>query len=187
MQQKSNNDTPNLSSPSVGGGQGTIISLLVAAAENNVIGKDNQLPWNLPEDLKYFKNTSWGMTIVMGRKTFESYGKPLPGRKSVVITHSKEWSYPGVDVAHSIDEGLEQAKQNGAKEIFVIGGAEIFKSVLPQAVRIYITRIHHNFDGDAFFPEFSKDEWNVVRSRFFHADEKNKYSMTFEVWERTHL
>src|SRR5215204_5651553 len=102
-----------------------ILSLLVAASENNVIGKDNQLPWHLPNDLKYFKNQTWGMPILMGRKTFESIGKALPGRKSIVITRSGDWKREGVEVVHSIEESVERAKQFGAKEIFVIGGAEI--------------------------------------------------------------
>lgn len=166
-------------------GQRAFLSLLVAAAENNVIGKNNQLPWNLPEDLKYFKNKTWGMVLVMGRKTFESLGKPLPGRKSIVITRDKDWKYENVEVVHSVEDAIEKAKQFGVKEILVLGGAEIFKQVMPQAERIYITRVHHSFEGDAYFPEFSNEDWKLVKSHFFHADEKNKYSLTFEVWERT--
>lgn len=161
-----------------------VLSLLVAAGENNVIGKNNQLPWHLPDDLRYFKNQTWGMPILMGRKTFESIGKPLPGRKSIVITRSDEWKHDAVDVVHTIDGAIEKAKSFGVKEIFVIGGAEIFNSAFAQASRIYLTRIHHSFDGDVYFPEVSAGEWNLVSNRFCHADEKNPYSHSFQVWER---
>ena len=161
-----------------------ILSLLVATDENNVIGKDNKLPWHLPNDLKYFKNQTWAMPILMGRKTFESIGKPLPGRKSIVITRSNEWKHEGVDVVHSVEEATDKAKELGVKEIFVIGGAEIFKTSFDQANRIYLTRIHHKFEGDAFFPSLSK-EWTLVKSRYCEADEKNQYAHTFQVWEKS--
>lgn len=161
-----------------------ILSLLVAADENNVIGKDNQLPWHLPNDLKYFKNQTWGMPILMGRKTFESIGKPLPGRKSIIITRNKSWKHEGVTVVHSTEEAIGKAREFGVKEIFVIGGAEIFTTSFEKAERIYLTRIHHSFEGDAFFPSVDSHEWNLVQNRFCHADEKNKYSHTFQVWER---
>jgi dihydrofolate reductase len=156
----------------------------VAADENNVIGKDNKLPWQLPNDLKYFKNQTWAMPILMGRKTFESIGKPLQGRKSIVITRNADWKHEGVEVVHSIEKAIEKAKGFGVKEIFVIGGAEIFQTAFPQADRIYLTRIHHQFEGDTYFPEVSSNEWNLIQNRFCHADEKNKYSHTFQVWER---
>lgn len=164
--------------------QEVTLSLLVAADENNVIGKDNQLPWHLPQDLRYFKNQTWGMPILMGRKTFESIGKPLPGRKSVVITRNESWKYDDVDVVHTLDEAVMQAKHYGAKEIFVIGGAEIFQTAFPRAQRIYLTRIHHQFDGDVSFPEVPPEEWQLVSERFCSADEKNKFDHTFQVWER---
>ena len=161
-----------------------IVSLLVAASENNVIGKDNKLPWHLPNDLKYFKNQTWGMPVLMGRKTFESIGKPLQGRKSIVITRNKNWQHAGTDVVHSVEEAIDRAKEYGVKEIFVIGGSEIFTTSFDQANRIYLTRVHHQFDGDAFFPEVSSHNWNLVQSHFCHADEKNPYSHTFQLWER---
>jgi dihydrofolate reductase len=161
-----------------------ILSLLVAASENNVIGKDNQLPWHLPNDLKYFKNLTWGMPILMGRKTFESIGKALPGRKSIVITRNSDWQHDGVDVVHSIEEAVAEAESLGVKEIFVVGGADIFKTALPDANRIYLTRIHQDFDGDVYFPELNKTEWVLMSSRFCEADEKNKYDHTYQVWER---
>jgi dihydrofolate reductase len=161
-----------------------ILSLLVAADENNIIGKDNKLPWHLPNDLKYFKNQTWAMPILMGRKTFESIGKPLQGRKSIVVTRNKEWKHDGVEVVHSVAQAIEKAKEFGVKEIFVIGGAEIFQTAFEQANRVYLTRIHHQFDGDAYFPNVSEKGWSLVQSRFCAADEKNKYDHTFQVWER---
>lgn len=161
-----------------------IVSLLVAASENNVIGKDNKLPWHLPNDLKYFKNLTWGMPILMGRKTFDSIGRPLPGRNSIVITHNNDWQHQGVDVVHSIKEAVEKAQSFGVKEIFVIGGAQIFKMSLPSANRIYLTRIHHQFEGDVFFPVISDNEWVLTSERFCAADEKNSYDHTYQIWER---
>ncbi len=175
-------ETKDLSSPT--GGQGAVLSLLLAASENNVIGKDNKLPWHLPNDLKYFKNLTWGLPILMGRKTFDSIGKPLPGRKSIVITRDRNWQHEGVIVVHSIEEAMKKAEESGAKEIFVIGGAEIFNTSLPMANRIYLTRIHHKVDGDVFFPEIAEKEWDLTSSRYCEADEKNPYNHTYQVWER---
>ena|SRR5215210_6496194 len=161
-----------------------IVSLLVAASENNVIGKNNQLPWHLPNDLKYFKNLTWGMPIFMGRKTFDSIGKVLPGRISIVITRNKDWQHQGADVVHSIEEAIQKAEDYGVKEIFVIGGAEIFKTSLPVANRLYLTRIHERFEGDVFFPDISETEWELTSSRYCEADEKNSYNHTYQVWNR---
>jgi dihydrofolate reductase len=160
------------------------ISFLLAASENNVIGKDNKLPWHLPNDLKFFKNTTWGMPVIMGRKTFESFGKPLSGRRNIVITRNKDWKAEGVEIAGSIDEAVELAKQSDVKEIFIIGGGEIFKTYFPKADRIYLTRIHHSFDGDAFFPAIDEKEWQLVKEVKCPADEKNAYPHTFQTWQR---
>lgn len=161
-----------------------ILSLLVAVAENGVIGKDNQLPWHLPNDLKYFKNLTWAMPILMGRKTFESIGKPLPGRKSIVITHNKDWKHEGVEAVHNIEEAIDAAKSFGAKEIFIIGGAQIFASAMPKASRIYLTRIHQVFEGDVFLSPVDEMVWKKVKSTFCAPDEKNAHPHTFEVWEK---
>lgn len=163
------------------------LSLLLAASENNVIGKNNSLPWHLPDDLKYFKNLTWGLPILMGRKTYDSIGKPLPGRKSIVITRNNTWQQEGVDVVHSVDKAIGKASDYGAKEIFVIGGAEIFNTSLPIAGRIYLTRIHHYFEGDIFFPELDKEDWKLASGRFCQKDEKNAYDHTYQVWERKSL
>jgi dihydrofolate reductase len=180
-------DSSNLSSPFRQTGGGHILSFIVAAGENNVIGKDNQLPWHLPSDMKYFKNQTWGMTVIMGRKSLESLGKPLKGRKNIVVTRNKDWQPEGATVAHSIDEAIEMAKETGAREIFIIGGAQVFKTSMPLVHRIYLTRIHHSFEGDAFFPEIPPAEWTLVKSHYYAADEKNQYSHSFEVWERKSL
>ncbi|GAA4327193.1 dihydrofolate reductase [Flaviaesturariibacter amylovorans] len=161
-----------------------ILSLLVAADEANVIGKDNQLPWHLPNDLKYFKNLTWGAPILMGRKTFDSIGKPLPGRYSIVITRNQEWRHDGVEVVHSVEDAIEAAQRHHVNELFLIGGAEIFNSALPQANRIYLTRIHHRFDGDTWFPELPATEWALVKETPAPADDKNPWPHTFQVWER---
>lgn len=161
-----------------------IISLLVAADENNVIGKDNCLPWHLPNDLRYFKNLTWGMPILMGRKTYESIGKVLPGRRSIVITRNMNWKKEGVDVVHSVEEAIEIADGFEVKEIFIIGGAEIFNSSFENADRIYLTRIHHSFEGDVFFKEITEKDWRLAKEHLCRKDEKNPYDHTFQVWER---
>lgn len=161
-----------------------IISLLVAADENNVIGKDNQLPWHLPNDLKYFKNLTWAMPILMGRKTFESIGKALPGRKSIVITRNKNWHQTGVDVVYSIEEAIDVAAATAVKEIFIIGGAEIFNTAFEKADRIYLTRIHYQFEGDVLFPVLDERQWALTKNHHCKKDEKNIYDHSFQVWER---
>ncbi|MBD0376354.1 MAG: dihydrofolate reductase [Flavisolibacter sp.] len=189
MNDSNSNSSSDLSSPirGTGGlrGQGAFsLSLLVAASENNVIGKDNKLPWHLPNDLRYFKNLTWGMPILMGRKTFESIGRALPGRKNIVITRRSDWRGVGVSVVHSIEEAVKMANEDDVKEIFIIGGAEIFNSALPQANCIYLTRIHDYFEGDVFFPPLSTSEWTLTQSHTHSADEKNQYAHTFQVWRR---
>ena len=161
-----------------------IISFIAAVSENNVIGKNNQLPWHLPSDMKYFKNKTWAMPVIMGRKSFEALGKPLDGRTNIVITRQDDWKASGAVVVHSIDQAIVEATKLDAKEIFIIGGAEIFAAALPSADRIYLTRIHQNFDGDAFFPELDITEWKLVSNKDQAADEKNKYAHSFQVWER---
>jgi dihydrofolate reductase len=120
----------------------------------------------------------------MGRKTFESIGKALPGRKSIVITRSNEWQHDDVTVVHSIKAAIDKAKEFGVKEIFVIGGAEIFKTSFADANRIYLTRIHHRFDGDVYFPGLALEEWVLASDRFCEADDKNAYAHSFQIWER---
>jgi len=161
-----------------------VISFIVAASENNVIGKDNKLPWCLPTDMRYFKNVTWGMPVIMGRKSFESLGKALKGRKNIVVTRNRQWQAQGTQVAQSVDEAIRLATQTDAEEIFILGGAEIFRLAWPSADRIYLTRVHGNFDGDAFFPNMEPDEWKLVSNRDCEADGKNPYALSFQVWER---
>ena len=159
------------------------ISLVVAASENNVIGKDNRLLWHLPNDMKFFKNTTWGMPVIMGRKTFESLGKPLTGRTNIVMTRDKEWTAQGTTVSPSMEEAMKAAAETDAKEVFVIGGGEIFKQILPQANRVYLTRVHTQLEGDAFFPELPAKEWKLLSQLDFTADAKHAYAYSFQVWK----
>ncbi len=160
-----------------------IISLIVAASTNNAIGKNNQLLWNLPNDMKFFKNTTWGMTVIMGRKTYEAVDKPLPGRINIVITSQPGWKAADVWVAKSLDDALKQAETTNCKEIFVIGGGEIYKQSMDRADRIYMTRVHATLDGDTFFPEIDESKWELVKNTDFPADEKHKYAYSFQTWE----
>lgn len=162
-----------------------IINLVVAASENNVIGKDNKLLWRLPNDMAFFKNTTWGMPVIMGRKTYESLGKPLKGRTNIVITTNKEFSPGnGVIVADSIDTAVKESAKTDAKECFVIGGGEIYKLALPGAHRIYLTRVHTSVQGDTFFPVIGEKEWQKVNSKKFDPDEKHAFAYSFEIWQR---
>jgi dihydrofolate reductase len=161
-----------------------LLSLIVAAAENNVIGKNNDLPWKLPNDMKYFKNTTWGMPVIMGRKTFESMNEPLPGRINIVITRQTGWKPEGAIVVHNLHDAMFVANDADCKEVFVIGGGEIFKDAIKKADRIYMTRVHTIVDGDVFFPEIDKKKWKQVSSRDCLADIKHNFNYTFEIWEK---
>lgn len=160
------------------------IALVVAAAENNVIGKNNQLLWRLPNDTKFFKNTTWGLPVIMGRKTFDSLGKPLAGRTNIVITRQKDWQAPGTIVVNSLEAAIKAAAATDAKEASVIGGGEIYAQALPLANRIYLTRVHASFEGDAVFPSFSEAEWKLLSNLDFPADDKHAYAYSFQVWGR---
>ncbi len=157
-----------------------MIALVVARAENRVIGKNNQLIWRLPADLKFFKNLTTGHPIIMGRKTFESIGKPLPNRTNIIITRQEDFEAEGCLVAHSLAEGLMMAQQMDS-DIFVIGGAEIYKQAMFLADTIYLTEVHQTFDGDTFFPEIDTVLWQESSREEFKADEKNAYDYAFVV------
>jgi dihydrofolate reductase len=164
-----------------------IISLIVAASTNNAIGKDNKLLWHLPNDMKYFKNTTWGMPVVMGRKTFEALaGEPLPGRFNFVITRQKDWhpGREGVGVAADLDEALRLAAATDCKETFVIGGGQVYAEAMPDADRIYMTRVHVIVEGDTYFPPIEEKEWQQVSNLDFPADDKHAWPYSFQVWER---
>lgn len=160
----------------------TKITLIVAAAENNTIGKDNKMLWHLPNDFRYFKQNTIGHSIVMGRKTFESIGRPLPERRNIVLTRDLNYRNPDVDVANSLQEVITYCRDE--REIFIIGGADIYKQALPLANRILLTRVHTVLDGDAYFPELSESEWNLIQQDPHQKDEKHVFDYTFEVWEK---
>ena len=161
-----------------------LLSMVVAASANNVIGKNNQLLWSLPNDMKFFKNTTWGMPVIMGRKTFESLGKPLAGRTNIIITRQQNWQPDGGIVVHDIKEAMEAAAKTDAKEAFIIGGGEIYRQTLPLIQRIYLTRVHTTLDGDTYFPEFSEKDWQLLSQLDFNSDEKHAYGYSFQVWQR---
>ncbi|MBA2500392.1 MAG: dihydrofolate reductase [Chitinophagaceae bacterium] len=161
-----------------------IISIIVAASENNVIGKDNRLPWHLPADLKYFKNTTWALPIIMGRRTFESIGKPLPGRHNIIITRNREYKADSVTVVSSVEDAIKAAEAGAVNELFIIGGAELFNTTLEMANKVYLTRVHTIIDGDVFFPSLREDQWKQITEKNTDADEKNEYPLSFQIWER---
>ena len=164
------------------------LSIIVAMANNHAIGKNNQLLWHLPEDLQYFKRITMGKPIVMGRKTFESIGRPLPGRLNIVITRQTDWQHNGVKVVHTIDDALALAEAqsviDGIDEVMVIGGAEIYRTALPDADRLYLTRVDADIDGDAFFPEIDF-RWQEVSRQSFGASGNNPYDYCFCVLEKS--
>jgi dihydrofolate reductase len=158
------------------------ISIVVAMAANRVIGRDNQLPWHLPADLKHFKETTMGKPILMGRKTWESIGRPLPGRTNIVITRDENYDAPGCVVVHSIEAALQAAAKQD--EVMIIGGAEFYRQVLPQTDSIYLTRINEDFEGDTLFPELDSSEWQEAERIDCDADEKNPHSYSFITLDR---
>ncbi|KAA9332644.1 dihydrofolate reductase [Adhaeribacter soli] len=155
-----------------------MIALIVAMAENNVIGKNNQLIWHLPADLKHFKNLTTSHPIIMGRKTYESIGKPLPNRTNIIVTRQQDFKAEGCLVAHSFSDALMLAQQLDS-DIFVIGGAEIYKQALFLADTIYLTEVHHEFEGDTIFPEIDPLLWVETDRQEHQADEKNPYDYAF--------
>lgn len=163
-------------------------SLIVALAENRVIGRNNNLPWYLPNDLKYFKQVTMGKPIVMGRKTYESIGKPLPGRTNIVVTRNTEWRADGVRVVHSLEAAFDLAESvaeiDGQDEVMIIGGDQLYQAALPLVDRMYLTEVHAEVAGDAFFPKFDKDDWVVMACEDFDAVEPNPYDYSFVVLDR---
>lgn len=159
-----------------------MISIIVAMGRNRVIGKDNDLIWHLPGDLKHFKETTMGKPLIMGRKTFESMGEALPGRTNIIVTRKTGYTAPGCLVAHSLESALEMV--SGEPEVFIAGGGQIYRQAIPLADRMYITIIDHSFDGDTSFPEFSEKDWKIIEERYHGADERNKYPMVFRTLEK---
>ncbi len=160
-----------------------IISLVVAAANNNVIGKDNQLLWRLPNDMRFFKNVTWGMPVVMGRKTFESLKEPLKGRKNIVLSRQRLVG-ENVVVVNSLEDAIFLVKQMDVKEMMVIGGGEIYKLAFEKAKRIYLTRVDASPEGDAYFPAIDPKVWKLISQQDHEADVQHAYNYSFQVWER---
>ena len=158
------------------------ISLIVAAATNNVIGRDGGLPWHLSEDLKRFKRLTSGKPIIMGRLTYESIGKPLQGRRNIVVSRRGDLEIDGCEVVATLDDALKLTA--GAEEVMVIGGGKIYEQMLPIADRIHLTRVHASVDGDTYIPEISEDEWKVVDEENFPADESGQYGFSFITLDR---
>lgn len=161
-----------------------MISLVVAASENNVIGKNNKLLWHLPNDMKFFKNITWAMPVIMGRKTFDALGKPLTGRTNIVITRQRTWKAEGVNIVKNLDEAVIAAAHTDAKEAYVIGGGEIYKQCIPRAQRIFLTRVHAVLEGDTFFPEINDKDWKLVSNLDFDKDDRHAYTYSFQIWEQ---
>lgn len=161
-----------------------LISLIVAMDEKGGIGKDNRLPWHLSDDLKRFKALTMGHHIIMGRKTYESIGKPLPGRTNVVITRNLDYEAEGCIVVHSLGQALDVAQERAEDEVFITGGREIFAQALETADRIYLTRVHAQVPADVYFPHFDEREWFEKDSNYYPANEKNDYAFSMKLLVR---
>ena len=160
------------------------ITLVVAASLNNAIGKNNQLLWHLPNDLKFFKNTTWALPILMGRKTFESMGsKLLPGRLNIILTTQQDLKIEGAEVVNSLTQAIALANKENYKELMVIGGGQVYEMALPLANKIWLTRVHTTIDGDTFFPSLGT-AWEKQSTEINHADEKHAFDFDFECWQR---
>ncbi len=160
-----------------------IVSLIAAVARNNVIGVGGDLPWRLPGDLAFFKRTTLGHPVIMGRRTWNEVGRPLPGRTNVVLTRDSTFEAPGARVVSSLDEALAPWRDS-EEEVFVIGGGEVYRLALPVAGRLWLTRIHAEVPGDTTFPEWSESDWRRVWSEEHSADADHPWPFTFEKWER---
>ncbi|MDX1628711.1 MAG: dihydrofolate reductase [Fulvivirga sp.] len=163
------------------------ISMIAAVAQNNVIGKDNDLVWHLPDDMRFFMQTTTNHHVIMGRKNFESLPpkyRPLPNRTNIVITRQQDYIAEGAHVVHSLDKALQIARDHGESEAFIIGGGEIYKLGLEVADTLYLTEIHSSFEGDAYFPEFDRSEWQQLKREHHAVDERHKYAFDFVTYER---
>ena len=158
-------------------------SIVVAVADNNVIGGDNRLLWHLPQDLKHFKQLTLGRPIVMGRRTFESIGRPLPGRTNIVVTRQPGWQAEGCEVAASVPQALEMARALD-EQVFVIGGGEIYRQALPATDVVYLTEVHHAFEGDVTFPDLTPLEWREESRQRHEPDDKHAYAFSFVTLRR---
>ncbi len=163
-----------------------MISLIVAMSENRVIGKDGTLPWHLPGDLAHFKKTTMGRPVIMGRKTFESMKGPLPGRVNIVVTRNHTYRPEGAIAVHDLRDAIKRAEElaSDGGELFILGGAEIYRQVLPLADRMYITHVHTTVEGDTYFPEFDASHWRITEESSHKADQRNAHDFTIGTYER---
>lgn len=159
-----------------------IISMISAMGHDRVIGLNGSMPWHLPADLSHFKRSTMGCPVIMGRKTFDSIGKPLPGRRNIVLTRSSELLFPGCDIVSSLTDGLELVKNEA--EVFIIGGQQLYQQGLPLSQRLYLTHIAGTFEGDTYFPNYSHIDWRQISLEQYEADAVNPWSYHFEVLER---
>lgn len=164
------------------------LSIVVAVAENNAIGKNKGLLWHLPKDMEYFRKITWGHYVLMGRKSYESIPekfRPLKGRVNIIVTRQEDFKAEGCKVVSSAEEGIQFAKDNGEEELMILGGGEIYRQLLSKTDKLYLTKVHHSFpDGDTFFPELVKDEWRVISNEKHSPDEKHKYAFEFTELEK---
>ena len=163
------------------------VSLIVAASENNVIGRDNDLPWKLPDDMKFFVRTTKGHCILMGRKNLESFGRLLPNRTNILLTRDRDYQFEGAEIFYELQKAIAFAKEIGEEELMVIGGGEIYRQCMPFADRIYLTRVHAEIEGDVNFPDLDPSIWELKSEEFHEKDEKHNYAFTFQKFERTEI
>jgi dihydrofolate reductase len=164
-----------------------IISLIAAVSKNLVIGKDNDLPWHLPDDMKFFMQTTKGHHTIMGRKNYDSIPqkfRPLPNRTNIVVTHQPSFKAPGCIVVSSLERGIEIARRNGEPEAFIIGGSEIYKLGMPYADKLYITEVDAQIEGDTYFPEIDQAEWHEVSRRPHPSDDRHKHAFDFVIYDK---
>jgi dihydrofolate reductase len=164
------------------------ISMIAALARNGVIGKANDLPWHLPDDMKFFMQTTKGHHVIMGRKNYESLPekfRPLPNRTSIVVTRQRDYNAPGCIVVHQMEEGVKMAEKNGESELFIIGGSEIYKLAMPIANKLYLTEIDSVIEGDTFFPSYKKESWKEIARQHHTSDDRHQFSFDFVVYKKT--
>lgn len=161
-----------------------LVSVIAAIAKNRALGKSNKLPWYLPEDLKRFKKLTLGHPVIMGRKTYQSIGQPLPARTNIVVTRNPNFKAPGCLIVRSLEEAVRVAKKKDRKKIFIIGGASVYRQALALADRIYLTRIRQNFPGDVFFPQIKASDWQLVSCQSFPKDSQNSYPYDFCLFKK---
>ena len=161
--------------------------MIAALARNGVIGKANDLPWHLPDDMKFFMNTTKGHHVIMGRKNYESLPekfRPLPNRTSIVVTRQHDYKAPGCTVVHQLEEGVKMAEKNSEKELFIIGGSEIYKLAMPYANKLYLTEIDAQIEGDTFFPSYKKESWHEVSRQHHATDDRHQFAFDFVVYKK---